>query len=105
MARDIVLYHAIGSTVMSSDLATSYVSTLNTATPDESPMSMYINIEDGVKINGDISVTSPDIEADNGVVHVVDKVIMPINIVDAAIEPADGGFLGSGIKTFETPGL
>jgi uncharacterized surface protein with fasciclin (FAS1) repeats len=35
-----------------------------------------IDLTDGVKVN-DATVTAADIEASNGVIHVIDKVIMP----------------------------
>ena len=47
---------------------------------------MYINVGDGVSINGSTMVTTPDIEADNGVIHVVDKVILPPSVVNIAID-------------------
>lgn len=40
----------------------------------------------GVLINGDTMVTTPDIEASNGIIHVIDKVLLPPqDIVDTAI--------------------
>jgi len=35
-----------------------------------------ISLSDGVKVN-DAKVTQADIEASNGVIHVIDKVILP----------------------------
>ena len=80
---EILLYHVIGSKAMSTDLATGYLPTL--ATFSDNNMSVYIELDNGVYINGGTMVTTPDIEADNGVIHVVDKVILPPSVVDIAI--------------------
>ena len=79
----ILLYHVIGSKAMSTDLATGYFPTLSTFS--DNSMSMYIQVGEGVTINANTSVTTADIEADNGVIHVVDKVILPPSVVDIAI--------------------
>ncbi|WP_303920782.1 fasciclin domain-containing protein [Draconibacterium sediminis] len=79
----ILLYHVIGSKAMSTDLATGYFPTLSTFSDNN--MSMYIQVGEGVTINANTSVTTADIEADNGVIHVVDKVILPPSVVDIAI--------------------
>jgi transforming growth factor-beta-induced protein len=79
----ILSYHVIGSEVMSADLSTGYVPTL--ASFDGNSMSMYVMVGDDVTINGDVSVTAADVEADNGVIHVVDKVILPPTVVNIAL--------------------
>jgi uncharacterized surface protein with fasciclin (FAS1) repeats len=38
-----------------------------------------------VKLNNRATVTTPDVLADNGVVHVIDKVLLVPNVVDAAV--------------------
>jgi transforming growth factor-beta-induced protein len=80
---DILLYHVIGSKAMSTDLASGYFPTLSTFSDNN--LSMYIEVGEGVTINGNTMVTAADIEADNGVIHVVDKVILPPSVVDIAI--------------------
>ncbi len=80
---NILLYHVIGSKAMSTDLASGYFPTLSTFSDNN--ISMYIEVGDGVTINGGTMVTAADIEADNGVIHVVDKVILPPSVVDIAI--------------------
>lgn len=81
---NILLYHVVGSKAMSTDLASGYFPTL--ATFSSNNISMYINVGDGVSINGSTMVTTSDIEADNGVIHVVDKVILPPSVVNIAID-------------------
>jgi transforming growth factor-beta-induced protein len=84
--RNIVLYHAVGTGVFSGDLTNGYVPTLNTNSPSGDGLSMLVNIDNGVTLNGDVTVTMADIEADNGVVHVINKVLLPPNVIDAAID-------------------
>lgn len=79
----IFTYHVIGAKVMSTDLSTGYVPTL--ASFDSSPVSMYITVGNTVSINGSVSVTTADVEAENGVIHVVDKVILPPTVVNIAL--------------------
>jgi transforming growth factor-beta-induced protein len=47
--------------------------------------SLLINTDNGVLLNGSSTVTTADIEADNGVIHEIDKVLIPSKVVDIAI--------------------
>ena len=68
---DILLYHVVGSTALSSDLTDGQtIATLNGA-----EVAVTIN-EAGIFIN-DAQVTVADLVADNGVVHVIDAVLIP----------------------------
>jgi len=80
----ILLYHVVGGTVMSTDLANGYVGTAS-AGPNSQAIKLLVNIDNGVKLNKSTSVTSADIEATNGVIHVIDKVLLPPNVVDIAL--------------------
>ena len=73
----IVLNHALTGTFFSTDLNTGYVNSLATFSDTENALSMYINLDSGVLINGvsNVILESANIEAANGVVHVVDAVI------------------------------
>jgi transforming growth factor-beta-induced protein len=79
----ILTYHVVGGVAYSGDLSTGYYSTL--ASYSDNNLSMFINLEEGVKINKDVSMTTADVEASNGVIHVVDKVILPPSVVSIAI--------------------
>ena len=68
---------------MSTDLSTGYMSTLSNYSGNS--LSMYVDVDGGVTINNSVMVTSADIEADNGVIHVVDKVILPPSVVNIAL--------------------
>ena len=73
--KQILLNHVISGEVMAGDITTGYVTNLAVEGTTQSNLSMYLNTDDGVMINGEVSVEDPDIEADNGVIHAVDKVI------------------------------
>ncbi len=66
---DILLYHVVGGAVFSTDLTNGNVPTLNGA-------DITVDLSSGVMIN-DAMVTTADVEADNGVVHIIDKVLLP----------------------------
>lgn len=85
--RSILLYHVVGGKAMSTDLASGYYPSLSTS--NGSGMSIYINLEDGVRINNNSQVIAADIEADNGVIHVIDRVILPPSVVNIAIDNAN----------------
>jgi transforming growth factor-beta-induced protein len=79
----ILTYHVIGEKVRSSDLSTGYVATLSSF--ENNSISMYIETGSEVMINNAVKVTTADIEASNGVIHVVDKVILPPTVVSIAL--------------------
>lgn len=72
---DILLYHALGSEVLSTDLTNGSVTTLNGA-------DIVVDLSNGVMINS-ANVTGADNTTDNGVVHVIDYVLNP---AEASIE-------------------
>lgn len=66
----ILTYHVVPGKVMSTDLADGMkASTVNTS-------EVTITTTDGAKVNG-ANVTMADVEASNGVVHVIDAVLLP----------------------------
>lgn len=66
----ILTYHVVAGKVMASDVAT-----MDDATTVEGSM-VKINAKDGVMVN-DAKVTTADLECSNGVIHVIDTVLMP----------------------------
>ena len=87
----ILLNHVVTGTVKSTDLTTGYIKTLAKGTASTTnTLSMYVNTSSGVKLNGITTVTTADIMASNGVIHIVDKVIdLPTIVTHAA---ANGNF-------------
>ncbi len=66
----ILTYHVVPGKVMSTDLSDGMTATTVLGE------NVTITAEDGVKVN-DANVTSADIDASNGVIHVIDSVLMP----------------------------
>src|SRR5690606_994450 len=79
--REVLLYHVVNGKVNASNLQDGQeVATLN-------EMDFYVSLNEGVVINGATKVTTADVEATNGVIHVVDRVLLPPSqdIVEIAV--------------------
>jgi uncharacterized surface protein with fasciclin (FAS1) repeats len=61
---------------------------LNPAASNTS-MSLFVNTANGVRLNGVSTVSTPNIMASNGVVHIVDAVIGLPTVVTFAVADAD----------------
>lgn len=66
----ILTYHVVSGKVMSSDMVGL------DSVPTVEGSSLSIDASSGVKVN-DATVVTPDVEADNGVIHVIDSVLIP----------------------------
>jgi uncharacterized surface protein with fasciclin (FAS1) repeats len=69
----ILTYHVVAGTVMAADVLTmdgQSAKTVNGA-------SLKISTTGGVKLNGTTSVVKTDIACTNGVIHVIDSVLLP----------------------------
>ena len=66
----ILTYHVVSGKVLSSDVVK-----LDKATTVQGS-DVKIDASNGVKVN-DATVVTPDVEADNGVIHVIDSVLLP----------------------------
>ena len=68
---DVLTYHVVEGAVFSGDLESGEVPTVNGATLD-----VVVNDDGTVTVNG-VNVVVADIEASNGVIHVIDGVLVP----------------------------
>jgi uncharacterized surface protein with fasciclin (FAS1) repeats len=69
----ILTYHVVAGKVMAADVMTmdgQAAATVNGAT-------LAISTKDGVKLNDNVSVVTTDIACANGVIHVIDSVLLP----------------------------
>lgn len=83
--KDILEYHVVTSgKVLSTQLTNGNVETANGE-------DIAVTVTGGVKLNGSVNVTTADVEASNGVVHIVDAVLVPPSIkpiVGTIVAPA-----------------
>lgn len=87
--KEILLNHVLSTKVMAANVTTGYVSTMAKGSASSTKnLSMYLNTASGVKINGISNVVKTDIDASNGVIHKVDKVIaLPTIVTHAMANP------------------
>jgi len=103
----VLLNHVIAGEAFSTSLFTGYGNTLATKPSTGENLSILIDTSSGVTLNGISNVATADIDASNGVIHIVDAVIGLPNIVDHALANADlsslvGALTAGGNTTFTT---
>ena len=107
---EILLYHVVSGKVMSGDLSDGMMATTLLGKDIE------VSIDGGKVYINDAMVTVADIEADNGVVHVIDAVLLPPTVTsleDNLIENAEiaiypnpaADYLNVGLNGIEADGL
>ncbi|WP_206603142.1 fasciclin domain-containing protein [Leptolyngbya ohadii] len=72
LLRQVLAYHVVPGEVTSSQLRTGVVDTLGGG--------VAVRVADGRVILNDASVVQPDIQAANGVIHVVNRVLLPAEL-------------------------
>ena len=85
--QSVLLFHVLGARVASTDLSDTYVNTLATG-PNSEPFSLQVETTGAIEFNGDTKPVSVDIEASNGIIHVIDRVMLPPNVVSLALNNA-----------------
>jgi uncharacterized surface protein with fasciclin (FAS1) repeats len=70
LLRSVLTYHVLPAKVMAADVKPSSVKTVQGANLAVSKAGAFVTVEDAV-------VSSADVQATNGVVHIVDRVLMP----------------------------
>jgi transforming growth factor-beta-induced protein len=92
----ILLYHVVPGKVMSTDLSDG----MTAETVQGSPVTF--SIKDGVVKVNDATVIAADIEASNGVIHVIDAVILPPSEEAAEEAPGNIAEVAAAAGNFET---
>ena len=85
--RSVLLFHVLSGEVKSTDLADIYVNTSSTG-PNDEALSLQVEVTGAIEFNGDAKPVIVDVEASNGIVHVIDKVMLPPNVVTVALNNA-----------------
>jgi len=107
--KDVLLNHVISKKLEAADLATGYVNTLAKGTAaTTNNISMYVDTTNGVVLNGGAAnngatVTTPNIKASNGVIHLVDHVISLPTLVNHAIANPNFSILVSALTREDQP--
>lgn len=104
LLANIIMNHIQEGISMSADFSTGYIESMAEAGPDGENVSLYINTEDGVMLNGISTVVSADNEVDNGVVHTVDAVIGLPDVTTFATADATFSTLATGLTNEELVG-
>jgi uncharacterized surface protein with fasciclin (FAS1) repeats len=88
--REILLNHVVSGSVQSTALVNNtYIKTLGKGSASATnTLSMYVNTTSGVRLNGVSTVTTANVLASNGVIHIVNGVIgLPTIVTHAAANP------------------
>lgn len=96
--KSILLYHVVSGKVMAADVVKM-----------QSAKSLFgqdiaIETGEGVRVAG-AGVATTDIQASNGVIHVIDTVMMPKNIVEVAASNDDFSTLVAAVKAADLAGV
>jgi len=67
--KRVLSYHVVPGELLSQNLKAGEVTTL-------AEVPVEISIKDGIRVN-DAKVATPDLKASNGIIHVIDKVLLP----------------------------
>jgi len=76
--QQILTYHVVAGEVLAADVTTGDVATVEGST-------IAIEVGDQVTLNGTATVVTTDVEASNGVIHVIDQVILPEGVDPATL--------------------
>jgi transforming growth factor-beta-induced protein len=74
--KAVLLYHVVAADLHAADLDGKPLTSVG-------GLSLFVSLSNGVMVD-DARVTMADVNASNGVIHVIDKVLLPPNIVQAA---------------------
>ncbi|MDQ3031203.1 MAG: fasciclin domain-containing protein [Myxococcota bacterium] len=89
----VLLYHVVGARVPAAAVPATAASLSENEYGDM--LTLLFDTEGGVTINDGVMVVVADVFATNGIVHVVDEVLLPMNVVEAATAAGLTGLLGA----------
>jgi transforming growth factor-beta-induced protein len=84
LLRAILLYHVVPGRIRSTELTDGQVVTTAEGRP------VRVTLSGGARVNG-VAIVAPDVQASNGVIHVIDRVLLPVeDNVGTAVEAGFG---------------
>ena len=81
---NVLLNHVVSGEKKAASLSTGYINSLLPFNGSSVNQSLFINTASGVRVN-DATVTAADADASNGVVHTINKVMLPTTVVNQAL--------------------
>lgn len=90
--KPILLNHVLSGKNMAADISTGYFATANNMAPGMNNVKVFINKGSSVMVD-ESKVIATDVMASNGVIHAIDKVILPPSVVKHAINNPDFSIL------------
>lgn len=77
--RNVLLFHILNQKIEYTNFKDTYLNTLATG-PKSSNLSLQVQVEKGVLFNGSAKPIENNLESDNGIIHTIDKVMIPPNV-------------------------
>ena len=84
LLTQVLLMHVISGEIRSTDLTDTYANSLSTG-PNGENISFQVEVTGAIEFNGDARPITTDIVARNGVIHTIDRVMLPPNAVTLAL--------------------
>ena len=82
LLTDVLLYHIVEGIVTSSDLRAAAGTSIITSLPENEAFFVSVADDGALQLNGFVRFTQTDIEAKNGIIHVIDEVLLPQDILE-----------------------
>ncbi|MGM0375314.1 MAG: fasciclin domain-containing protein [Bacteroidota bacterium] len=79
-----LLYHVVEGNMGSSSISTGYYNSLSSGPAEGYNLSFYVDMDDA-RINDRADIIETDVSADNGVIHVIDEVLIPLSVTGHAV--------------------
>lgn len=106
LLKEIVLNHISTGDVSAGDLTTGYRKTLAHGPASTSiPLSLYVKRDSAIKLNNVSTITTADIRASNGRIHILDKVIPLASVFSHLQSNADLSMFTAGLQTNSASGF
>ena len=80
--ENIIQNHILDGETLSSGFTTGYIKTNSVNNNSDVNIDLFVDTTNGVLLNGNTSVVTPDVSANNGVIHVIDRVLRVPTVFD-----------------------